>query len=73
MPIAGGRGTKGVSGVSYAPEDQSQRTFTRSGATYDLQIVPGADHNLGDIDAAIERAEGRSIQEKVTAYFGLDH
>ncbi len=71
VPIAGGRGTKGISGVAYASEDHSRDVFTNSGAIYDLQIVPGADHKLEDIDAAIQKSQGRSIQQEAAQFFGL--
>jgi polyhydroxybutyrate depolymerase len=71
VPIAGGRGTKGISGVAYASEAHSQEIFTRSGATYDLQVVPGADHFLENIDAAVQKSQGRSIQQEAARFFGL--
>jgi hypothetical protein len=43
-----------------------------AGATYDLQVVPGADHALYNIDAAIQSAEGQSIADKAARFFGLE-
>ena len=71
VPIAGGRGTKGISNAVYKPEKRSQETFTNSGATYTLQIVPGADHMLDHIAAVLQRTEGVSIAEKAARFFGL--
>jgi polyhydroxybutyrate depolymerase len=71
VPIAGGRGTKGVAGIAFGSEAHSREVFTQSGATYDLQIVPGAPHALAEIDAAIQKTEGRSIPQKAAAYFRL--
>jgi polyhydroxybutyrate depolymerase len=71
VPIGGGRGTQGVSGATFASEAHAQQVFTASGATYDLQIVPGADHKLEHIDAVIQATEHRSIQQKAAQFFGL--
>jgi len=71
VPIAGGRGSAGLSRAAYNSEERSQQIFQRAGASYTLQIVPGADHKLGDIDAAIQRTEGVTIAEKAARFFGL--
>jgi polyhydroxybutyrate depolymerase len=70
VPIAGGKG-KGISNATFSSEDHTKQVFTESGASYDLQIVPGADHRLDDIDQVIRKAEGRSIAEKAAGFFGL--
>jgi polyhydroxybutyrate depolymerase len=71
VPVAGGRGTKGLSGTNFHSEAQSRQTFVDSGATYTIQIVPGADHRLAAIDDAIQRTEHVSIAEKAARFFGL--
>jgi polyhydroxybutyrate depolymerase len=71
VPVAGGRGSKGVSGVAYRSEAESRQVFTASGAAYDLDLVQGADHYLDHIDAAIQRTDGQSIAEKAARFFGL--
>jgi polyhydroxybutyrate depolymerase len=71
VPIAGGRGTKGVSGVAFSSAARSKQVMTDSGATYDLQIVPGTDHMLDHLEAAIEKTEGVTIAEKSAAFFGI--
>ena len=71
VPIGGGVGSKGLSKTAFRAEDGSRRTFVDSGATYTLQVVPGADHALGNIDAAIEKSEGVTIAEKSARFFGL--
>jgi len=45
--------------------------MTASGATYTLDIVPGADHMLEHIDAAIQRTDGMTIAEKSARFFGI--
>jgi poly(3-hydroxybutyrate) depolymerase len=71
VPFAGGHGTKGLAQVNYASEVQSQQIMERSGATYELDGLAGADHPLDHIDAAVRRAEGQSIAEKALRFFGL--
>jgi polyhydroxybutyrate depolymerase len=71
VPIQGGRGRKGVSGVPFSSEARSERVMLESGASYTLQIVPGADHKLDDIDAALQRTEGETIAQKAARFFGI--
>jgi polyhydroxybutyrate depolymerase len=71
VPVAGGRGTKGLSGVAFGSEEHARKVFTDSGATYTLQIVPEADHALDHIGAAIQANEGISIAEKAARFFGI--
>jgi len=72
VPAAGGRGTKGLSGVAYKSEEYTQQIFALSGVDLHLQMVPGADHLLDNIDARIEQTEGISLSEKAAQFFGLD-
>jgi len=71
VPIAGGRGTLGISRAVYKSEERTKSTFTSAGASYELQIVNGADHRLDDIAAVIEKNEGQTIAEKAAKFFGL--
>jgi polyhydroxybutyrate depolymerase len=71
VPIAGGEGTEGFSRTPYSSEDRSSQTFIASGAAYTLEIVPGADHKLDNIEAVIEQTDGVSIAEKAARFFGL--
>jgi len=70
VPIAGGYG-EGISRVKFQSEAHSKKTFEQSGATYTLDIVQGADHNLKHINEAIIRTESVSLPEKAAAFFGL--
>lgn len=71
VPVAGGVGSKGLSGVAYRAEATSQATWQASGGAYTLEIVPGADHPLEHIDAAL-KADGRgTVAEQAAAFFGL--
>jgi polyhydroxybutyrate depolymerase len=71
VPVDGGKGTKGISGVAYKSEDFAKRTFTSSGATYTLDVVAGADHQIDRIDAMMRKSEGVTIAQKSVAFFGL--
>lgn len=75
VPVAGGAGSKGLSGVVWHSEAQSEQVMAAAGARYTLQIVPGADHKLDHIDAAILTSEGTTIGEKAARFFGMagDH
>ncbi len=72
VPVAGGRGTEGLSRAVYNSEALSKRIFENAGASYTLQIVPGADHRLDHIEAVIEKTEHQTIPQKAARFFGLD-
>jgi len=71
VPVAGGVGERGLSRVAFRSEAASQRSFVDSGASYTLQVVPGADHALAHIETALEASEGLTIAEKSARFFGL--
>lgn len=71
VPVAGGVGPRGLSRIDFNSEDNSARAFTQAGGHYTLQLVPGADHFLNHIDAAILKSEGAGIAQKAASFFGL--
>jgi poly(3-hydroxybutyrate) depolymerase len=71
VPVVGGRGTQGISKAVYRSEQSSRQVFSSSGASYDLQVVTGADHKLDHIETAIKDAEGRTLAQKAAEFFGL--
>ena len=71
VPIAGGKGSKVFAPNVWKSESQSQAVMTVSGASYTLQVVPGADHFLDHIGARIEQTEGVTIGEKAARWFGI--
>jgi poly(3-hydroxybutyrate) depolymerase len=71
VPIAGGRGTQGISQAVYSSEVRTRQSFLTSGASYELLVVQGADHRLDHIEQAIQQADGQSIAEKAAKFFGL--
>jgi polyhydroxybutyrate depolymerase len=71
VPLAGGVGPRGLSRLDFNSEENSANAFARAGAHYTLQVVPGADHFLDHIDAAILKAESVTIAQKASGFFGL--
>jgi poly(3-hydroxybutyrate) depolymerase len=71
VPIAGGHGTKGISGVAFKSEAYAKQIVTQSGGSYTLLIVPGADHMIDHIDAVLRRTDGTSIAKKAAEFFGI--
>jgi poly(3-hydroxybutyrate) depolymerase len=71
VPVAGGRGTKGISDAVFNSEQRSRQVFEDSGATYTLQLVAGADHFADHIDAVLRRTEGVTLGEKALRFFGI--
>lgn len=70
VPPEGGRGTEGVTNISYRSEADSQARFEDAGGTYDILLV-ASDHSLEHIAAAIRKSEGISLAEKEARFFGL--
>ena len=72
VPVAGGYGTKGVTDVLFPSEAATKEIYERSGASYNLTLVMGADHKLEHLDDAIRQSEGISLAEKAARIFGLN-
>ena len=72
VPIAGGVGSKGLSRVNYKSEERTRQIFTTAGAEFKLQIVPGADHFLDHIEAALQQHGGPSLAQTALGFFGLE-
>ena len=70
VPLGGGRGI-GVAGVPFSSEARAKQVMTASGASYTLDIVPGADHKLENIETALQQTEGVTIAEKAARFFGI--
>lgn len=73
VPLEGGNGSKGITNVDFNSQAYTRDVFTKSGATYQLDVVPGADHSPQTINAALLKTEGVSLPQKIIQYFGLDH
>jgi hypothetical protein len=71
VPITGGKGTKGISKAFFKSESETESIFERSGASFNLIVVPNADHRPKNIRDAMERS-GTPMQEKIVDFFGLN-
>jgi polyhydroxybutyrate depolymerase len=73
VPIAGGKGTKGISRAVFNSQEHTRQIFVNAGASYTLQVVKGADHKIDHIDEVIQKTEGVTIAEKAAQFFGLQN
>lgn len=71
VPVAGGEG-RGLSRTEYNSETYTAGIFRNAGANYDLRILPGTDHALDHIDAALQKNEGMTVSQQAVRFFGLD-
>jgi len=71
VPLNGGVGPLGLSRIAYRSEAQSRETMVRAGATYTLDVLPGVDHALPHIAAAIRAREETTLAHKVALFLGL--
>lgn len=71
VPFDGGVGPRGLSRLAFRSEAQSRETMIRFGASYTIQALPGVDHAMAHIAAAIQEREGVSLAHKVAVFFGL--
>jgi poly(3-hydroxybutyrate) depolymerase len=71
VPVAGGVGPRGLSHVNFRSEEYTSGVFRASGAHYDLKLVPGADHVMKNIEAALQKQDGLSLQDETVRYFGI--
>lgn len=72
VPLAGGRGAKGLSRVAFRSQAETAKVWQESGAAYDLKIVPGADHSTESINTQLQRTESRSLAQTIVKTLGLD-
>lgn len=71
VPINGGKGNKTISGTNYASQAATAEVWRRSGATYDLRIIKGANHSTENITMRLVETESTSLVQKIAQYFGL--
>lgn len=72
VPFEGGTGTRGVTSIAYKSQIYSKDIFEKSGASYELQILEGAEHGLQGIRDLILQQEKQTLADKITRFFGLD-
>jgi polyhydroxybutyrate depolymerase len=71
VPIIGGKGSKGISGTSYASEAATAEVWQRSGATYDTRFIKGANHSTENINMRLVETESTTLVQKIAQFFGL--
>jgi poly(3-hydroxybutyrate) depolymerase len=71
VPLGGGQGTKGISRSNFESQAATAKVWLNAGASYDLQIIKGADHSVDAIGAQIIQTEGRTLSQKIARFFGL--
>ena len=64
-------GTKGLSHTNFASEAASARVLQASGASYELLVVPGADHAADNINAQLLKTGQPSMAQTIAWFFGL--
>lgn len=71
VPPSGGQGSKALSRTSYQSQALTAQIWQKSGASYDLQIVLGADHSVDAIAQQIVKSESTTLARKIAGFFGL--
>ena len=66
VPINGGKSSKGLSRSSYLSQAATAEVWRRSGATYDLQIIKGAEHSTEKINMRLVETESKTLGQKIT-------
>src|ERR1035437_6634047 len=69
VPINGGKG-KGLAHVVFSSEAATAKVWKDSGATYELQIIPNAEHSVDSINKQLT-TEGQTLGQRVAKFFGL--
>lgn len=71
VPIAGGKGSKGLSRTSYLSEAATAEIWRLSGASYELQIIKGAEHSTEKINMRLVETEYKTLVQKIAQFFAL--
>lgn len=71
VPIEGGKGTKGVSGVTFTSEASTAAIYKKSGAQFTLLTLSNADHKLDNIRDALKSSQKADLSEVMAKFFGL--
>ncbi len=71
VPVSGGQGSKGLSRTSYQSQASTATVWQNSGASYDLQVIKGADHSVDAIERQIAISESTTLSRKLARFFGL--
>lgn len=71
VPIAGGKGTKGVSGVTFTSEASTEAIYKKSGAQFTLLTLSNTDHKMDNIRDALKSSQKADLSEVMAKFFGL--
>ena len=71
VPIVGGRGKKGLARVDFVSQAATRDVWLKSGATYDLHIVAGAEHSVDSINTQLLARESQTLAQKIARFLGL--
>jgi polyhydroxybutyrate depolymerase len=69
VPIGGGMG-KGLAHVAFNSEAATAKVWQDSGATYELQVIPNAEHSVDSINKQLN-SEGQTLGQRTAKFFGL--
>jgi polyhydroxybutyrate depolymerase len=70
VPIDGGRGTKGLLRANFASQAHTVNVWKNSGATYELEVIKGADHSVDAISTQLLKLENQTLAQKAARFFG---
>ena len=74
LPIEGGHTTEGFNKkTDYKSQDYAKALFEKSGGTYDLILLKGADHSPETLNAKLWQTEGMSLPQKIVEELGLSN
>jgi poly(3-hydroxybutyrate) depolymerase len=71
VPLGGGKGSKAISRAQYASQASTAKVWQSSGATYDLQVIKGADHSVDSMAHQLLTSESTTLARKIARFFGL--
>lgn len=73
LPVAGGHTTTGINArTNYRSQEYTRRVFMKSGAAYQLVILPGAEHRPETLNAALLKTENMTLPQTIVHFLGLD-
>lgn len=72
LPVNGGHTTAGINTrTNYKSQENTRAVFDRSGATYELILLEGANHSPETLNGVLWKTEGMSLPQKIVTSLGL--
>ena len=66
VPVAGGRGGKSMtSGVNFRSLSDTEKKMKQAGASFQITLIPGADHNMENINQALISNTSMTLAETI--------